>query len=518
MTDASHEYATERLLCYQDALEIAQLQWDDDAPAIHASARRIARSMHDSRIVAAFPQVAACTAALIEAPDEKRGAALDALIEALRHVAAMGRAERDVVLLVEGDLDLAEVIRSTMTAPEHELIAASSAAEARERAAQHDVALAILSFALPDEDARELLAHLRGHPSREDMPIIVTAVPDDVQLKTECYALGADLLFETPFDPATLRAAVGATLRRRSSGQTRDPLTGLPHRGVLADAYHRTQAFYDLRRRPLALALLDFDNLHTVNVTHNHTTGDAALRDGARRVAASLRRADLMARVEGDTFGLLLPDTQAADASQLFNQALHALRQEPFTAPNGSTFKFLFSAGLVEVSNAQRSFDEALEDADEQLQAAKAEGRSRVVSPTARPAPVSERILLANDDEVSARLIKDRLEREGYDVTHFTDGRSAYDAAPDLEAALAILDVRMAGLGGFELLERLRSLPFYAHRPIILLATLENEEDIIRGFALGADDYLAKPFSPLELAARVRHYLRKAPAVQASHA
>jgi DNA-binding response OmpR family regulator len=74
---------------------------------------------------------------------------------------------------------------------------------------------------------------------------------------------------------------------------------------------------------------------------------------------------------------------------------------------------------------------------------------------------------------------------------------------------MCILDARLAGLDGMQLLAKLRSTQATSNFPILLLTSLGKEKDIARGFQQGADDYLVKPFSPLELVARVRNILRK---------
>jgi DNA-binding response OmpR family regulator len=74
---------------------------------------------------------------------------------------------------------------------------------------------------------------------------------------------------------------------------------------------------------------------------------------------------------------------------------------------------------------------------------------------------------------------------------------------------LVILDVKMPGLDGFEVLERLRRSADFATTPIIMLTSMGQEADVVRGFRLGADDYILKPFSPTELSARVRRLLKR---------
>lgn len=113
-------------------------------------------------------------------------------------------------------------------------------------------------------------------------------------------------------------------------------------------------------------------------------------------------------------------------------------------------------------------------------------------------------ILLAEDDDLVAALIVDRLRRDGFELVHCTDGESALAEARDNPPDLAILDVKMPRMDGFELLSHFRETPSLAETPVIVLTAMGSEHDVVRGFDLGADDYVLKPFSPTELAARVQ--------------
>jgi len=96
------------------------------------------------------------------------------------------------------------------------------------------------------------------------------------------------------------------------------------------------------------------------------------------------------------------------------------------------------------------------------------------------------------------------LVREGFAVMDFLNGEDAYNWAVDSSFELAILDVKVPGMDGFEVLERLRAIPRFNSTPIVMLTGLGGEVDVIRGLELGANDYMLKPFSPTELLARVR--------------
>ena len=69
---------------------------------------------------------------------------------------------------------------------------------------------------------------------------------------------------------------------------------------------------------------------------------------------------------------------------------------------------------------------------------------------------------------------------------------------------MIVLDVQMPGIDGFDVLDRIRAMPDLADIPIVLVTAVGSEGDVVRGFALGADDYILKPFSPAELTARVK--------------
>ncbi|MET0909024.1 MAG: response regulator [Ilumatobacteraceae bacterium] len=116
-------------------------------------------------------------------------------------------------------------------------------------------------------------------------------------------------------------------------------------------------------------------------------------------------------------------------------------------------------------------------------------------------------VMVADDDEDILELITFRLERSGYTVVQAHDGEEAWNLAQARPPDLAVLDVMMPKLDGFELTRRLRAKPETERVPIILLTARAQDADVQQGFEAGADDYLRKPFSPQELRARVQAIL-----------
>lgn len=120
------------------------------------------------------------------------------------------------------------------------------------------------------------------------------------------------------------------------------------------------------------------------------------------------------------------------------------------------------------------------------------------------PQPV---ILIADDDEDILQLIAFRLERSGYTVVRARDGAEALQVARERVPDLAVLDVRMPKMDGYEVTRALRADEATARMPIILLTAKVQDGDVQRGFDAGADDYVRKPFSPQELRSRVQAIL-----------
>lgn len=113
--------------------------------------------------------------------------------------------------------------------------------------------------------------------------------------------------------------------------------------------------------------------------------------------------------------------------------------------------------------------------------------------------------LVVEDDEHVRYLIVHMLEREGFEVTALADGREAAEHIRKRDRAdVAVLDLMLPYLDGFELTRRIRAQPGWMHVPIVVLSARSQPEDVAQALAAGANDYVCKPFDPLEFLARLR--------------
>jgi DNA-binding response OmpR family regulator len=127
---------------------------------------------------------------------------------------------------------------------------------------------------------------------------------------------------------------------------------------------------------------------------------------------------------------------------------------------------------------------------------------------------VTRSVLIIEDDLHTAYLLGYLVEKEGFKAERVADGRGAAERLARLPPPdLVLLDVMLPYTDGFQLLTRMRASPEWKAVPVIVLTSRTHEEDAVRALAIGADDYLTKPFSPVELIARIR---RRLPAASAA--
>ena len=119
---------------------------------------------------------------------------------------------------------------------------------------------------------------------------------------------------------------------------------------------------------------------------------------------------------------------------------------------------------------------------------------------------MNEKILIVDDEREIADLVEYYLKNEGYDIHKFYNGSEAMKCVAEEQLDLAILDIMLPDVDGYAICRAIREKYTY---PILMLTAKEEEIDKITGLALGADDYVTKPFRPLELVARVKAQLRR---------
>ncbi|MCF7923400.1 MAG: response regulator [Candidatus Marinimicrobia bacterium] len=474
------------------------------------SIRRLAHSLRGSGATYGFPKISELAAATEDAPDELLPEALDQLVGHLRSLYEENRSERERILVVDDSDEIRLMLGVILDKQGYDVSTVETAQAGIDLLATEVFDLMILDLVLPDMDGRNFLIKLREDHRTATLPVLVLSAKNSPQIKAECFALGADDYFEKPLDPALLTTRVAVTLQRSRSleKQTRyDHLTNLPNRAAFTENYASQSKLSFREDTPLCVAMLDIDTFKRINDDYGHITGDKALRYISKLVKQQLRESDFIARWGGEEFAVLLPATREDEGKTALSKALHFLNQHPLITEKGENISLSFSGGVYQVKKGE-ALNEALSQADALLYQAKAAGRNTIMAYHDEVEVRSTKILLAEDDDLTSEFILHRLRKDGFEIDHFDRGDVALEAAREKKYDLAIFDVKMPGMEGFELLQRTRAQSMNKSTPVIMLTSMGSEQDISRGLKLGANDYVLKPFSPMELMARIRRLLK----------
>ena len=215
-------------------------------------------------------------------------------------------------------------------------------------------------------------------------------------------------------------------------------------------------------------------------------------------LAEQLRRRDLVGETEGGEWTLFLPE-ETRRAWRSGSPICSIGSSRPSRAP--------VAAGLAGSTAAGTSFETLFEQADQALAHARSRGQLVVEFSHAGAAGASPMVLLTDDDPEVTRITDAHVRAGGYRTSLAFDGEAALQAVREQKPDAIVLDLMLPKRTGFDVLAELRQMP--APRPsVLVLSARGREEDVTRAFALGADDYMIKPFSPQELIARLGRLLR----------
>ena len=485
------------------ALENARKQLEGARPGAGQGVRRLAHALRRYCLHIGLSELATA-AAMVERSDELTGT-LDVLIERLHAATARKRVRSVEILVVTAEAADAELLGEALAAPNRVVTTVASRAAAWRALEERHVAAVFLDIAIAEEDGRDLLLEIRDESRYALLPVILVADEECPGSPVECVALGADSILHRPLRAEEASIVAFTALRRSallSSETHRDSLTGLPNRTAFEEDFQQWQVRAARSSQPNSLGFLDLDHFKEVNDSFGHDIGDKVLCVTAEIIANTLRESDILARWGGEEFMALFPESTEAQARQALKRALHALRRARIEVRDGEHVSMSFSAGVTQVE-PDEALDEAILRADRYLYLAKAAGRNHVLSAGVAKEPPSPLILYADDDRSSSLLVVELLSRQGFRVLHFEDGASLLQAAEDATPDLILLDVRMPIMDGYAVLEELRRRPGLADVPVVLITAAGSEAGLVRGFRLGADEYIEKPIAPTTFLARI---------------
>jgi diguanylate cyclase (GGDEF)-like protein len=297
------------------------------------------------------------------------------------------------ILLVE-DSQTTRALLSKYLAGYYELLHAPDGKAAWELlSARTDIELVITDIQMPRMTGQQLLVAIRKSNAEHfrNLPVIVMTTADDNTDRNLAFLNGANDFLSKPIDEFELQARVNVhhklarTIRELEASRyalaqqaTTDPLTQLKNRRAFFD---NAEKFFSQARRyhsDLSVMLLDIDHFKRINDTHGHHGGDEALSHLAAVLSQMIRSEDTVARIGGEEFGVLMPDTNRLGAAVLAERMRAAAEREPFVLA-GRTVHVTVSIGIASFGpDGYDSFDQLMSAADRRLYLAKSSGRNRI--------------------------------------------------------------------------------------------------------------------------------------------
>ncbi len=256
--------------------------------------------------------------------------------------------------------------------------------------------LLIASLTLSGADGLRLCGQVRSLERLRHLPIMVVVEPDDAQRLLRALDMGVNDYLSRPIDRQELLARVRTQLRRKRCSDllrdslsasveqaVTDPLTGLFNRRYLEIHLKTLTEQAKSSGRPLSVLVADIDHFKSVNDTYGHAAGDCVLREFAQRLRRNIRGIDLVCRMGGEEFIIVMPDTTVERARFVGERVCSCVAAEPFQVGPATQARVTASVGLATLEHPDESVDAFLQRADEALYCAKRAGRNRVVADAA---------------------------------------------------------------------------------------------------------------------------------------
>jgi two-component system, cell cycle response regulator len=305
-------------------------------------------------------------------------------------------ADNGRILIVDDRPVTSERVASVL-ADLHRVQIETQAQEALFRAADGDFDVLVVSLGLSHFDPLRLCSQIRSIESTRNLPILLIADADDTPRVLRGLDLGVNDYVVRPIDRNELVARVATQVRRkRYTDKLRDnvqrsvtmaltdPLTGLHNRRYMETHLQSLVEQSGERSRSLSIMILDIDYFKAINDTYGHDVGDDVLREFARRVRRSVRGIDLVSRLGGEEFVVVMPETEVSVALRVGERIRQAIASQAFASRDGRHLvEATVSIGVATLEQPGDMPDSLLKRADHALYAAKREGRNRVIADAA---------------------------------------------------------------------------------------------------------------------------------------
>jgi len=299
--------------------------------------------------------------------------------------------ENAQILVVEDQEYDSEKFVTTLAQDNDTITVVTTGAQAMERIMAQPFDLLVISLNLQSEDGLRLCSHLRSSDRTRAIPILMVAADEDMSRIAHGLEIGAHDYILRPVDTNELLARVRTQVRRkrfqerlRSSFEVSlsmaltDSLTGLYNRRYFEVHLEKLLEKNASSRKSLGVLMMDIDHFKNVNDTYGHGVGDEILKEFAKRIQDSLRGFDMVARLGGEEFVVLLPDVRKATAYIIAERLRASISDVPFecNVEGGELTVTVSIGGTIVEKGTLAEADPVMKEADDSLYQAKDGGRN----------------------------------------------------------------------------------------------------------------------------------------------
>ncbi|MBU8905453.1 diguanylate cyclase [Desertibacillus haloalkaliphilus] len=435
------------------------------------------------------------------------------LIEALREDHRQGGPKS--MLIVDSDLLFLNRVAAILSEAGFMVEKANNGTDALRKVLDKSFDCLVINYEIYDTNGADFLSDLSEVMTHSLLPIVIIYNDEVIQTQVDSKKILADDTFvkQIELDPLLLSVQRIIARNERMKQQVYiDELTGAYTRRFFLEQLESLYKQENSKQEESTIAIIDLDFFKRVNDTYGHTVGDEVLKTFARFMQSHVREQDVFARYGGEEFILLFPGIDSKTAEKQLNQLREIFSKQKIAVSDDVDITQTFSCGIVEIKNEQLEVmtpTELLNDADIALYEAKKAGRNQVLvyHEGMQAKNHKYKILIADDDKLMRTKLFKQLAKGNWELLLATNGEEALSIAVSEQPQLILLDGWMPKLDGFQALQKLREDVQFKDTAIIMLTGNDSYEDIAQALNMGADDYVTKPFSIIELEARMNRLL-----------
>ena len=448
------------------------------------------------------------------------------------------------ILVIDDDQATTEIIKKYLQSSEFKNVETlNDSTLALEKISAYEPDLVLLDLIMP-VNGTFILGQIRSDRKLCQTPVLALTSTTTEDIRAKLLNLGANDFLNKPIVANELFARVRNTLSskvaydnlKRQSEQLkqdvlRDTLTNTANRRAFDFELNRKMLEWNRQRTHFALLMIDIDHFKNVNDTFGHQAGDRALQFVAETIGSKTREIDLVCRVGGEEFAVIMPVSTKLESTRAAERIRKEVESQAIML-KGQKVHLTISIGVTntlkgdDTSLIYRRCDAALYSSKQRnrncstfhdgssclpVENVTTQRTSRIAKPVDTPESISvtsSKVMIIDDEPSTAIVVKKYLKTAGFErLLVETDSTKAIQRITEEKPDILLMDIHMPEISGLEIIEQIRTQKGIASTPVVFLTSSTDSDIRVKALNLGANDFLNKPVVVSELVARVKNTL-----------